>query len=171
MEVNSVGNVDEEAYVPVGFVNEAKFPEAGVVEAPHASTSTGPYAFLSYSSEDKIRVRNLCSRLVHDGVQCWFDERDLRPGQDWNAEIYNAIRRSRWVVICLTHRSRTKAGYVQRELHRALELAEEQPEGRAFIIPVRLEVCDIPDRLRHLQGVDLFRADGYQRFVDALKLS
>jgi hypothetical protein len=38
----------------------------------------------------------------------------------------------------------TKEGYVQREIRRAIEVAEEKPEGTIFIVPVKLEECDVP---------------------------
>jgi hypothetical protein len=126
-------------------------------------------AFLCHSSQDKERVRDLHRRLTEDGISCWFDEEDLRPGQDWDHEIGRALGRSRYVLACLSRGSITKAGYVQRELHRALDRADEQPEGSIYLIPVRLEPCEIPERLKRWQWVDLFEPQGYQRLVAALE--
>jgi hypothetical protein len=44
-----------------------------------------------------------------------------------------------------------------------LDVADEMPPGEVFIIPVRLEECDIPERLRHWQWVDLYRPGAYDR--------
>jgi hypothetical protein len=38
----------------------------------------------------------------------------------------------------------TKTGFVQKEIKIAPDAADEQPEGRIYIIPVRLEDCDVP---------------------------
>jgi hypothetical protein len=43
------------------------------------------------------------------------------------------------------------------------------PDNDIFIIPVRLEECDMPDSLRRLHRVDLFKAGGYGRLIDALR--
>ena len=125
--------------------------------------------FLCHSSGDKIAVRLLYHRLTSDGVRCWFDEGDLLPGQDWDHEINEAIRRSRYVLACLSAASITKTGYVQKELKRALDLADETREGPIFLIPARLEDGDVPRRLAHLHWVDLFRQEGYERLLKALR--
>jgi hypothetical protein len=38
-----------------------------------------------------------------------------------------------------------------------------------YLIPVRLEECEIPEELREHQGVDLFAEDGWTRLVKALQ--
>jgi hypothetical protein len=126
-------------------------------------------AFLCHSSGDKEEVRALYQRLTADGVTCWFDNEVLLPGQDWDLEISRAIRASRYVLVCLSRASVDKTGYVQKELRRALDRADEQPEGSTFIIPVRLEDCVIPDRLRRWQRVDLFTDSGYGRLLRVLR--
>ncbi|WP_322760932.1 hypothetical protein [Frankia sp. Cr2] len=58
---------------------------------------------------------------------------------------------------------------LQRQIAWALDVAMEQPQGAVFMIPARLEPCDIPDRLRAWNHVDLFAPDGYARLVGALR--
>jgi len=125
--------------------------------------------FLCHSSSDKPTVRNLFHRLRNDGVDPWLDEEKLLPGQEWQQEIPKAVRQSDVVLVCLSKASINKVGYVQREIRFALDIAEEQPEGFIFIIPVRLEECSIPGRLQKWQWVDLFRENGYQRLMLSLK--
>jgi hypothetical protein len=62
----------------------------------------------------------------------------------------------------------SRAGYVQKEIGFALDVAEEQPEGALFLIPVRLEECDVPERLRRWQWADLFADGGFERLQRAL---
>ena len=47
--------------------------------------------------------------------------------------------------------------------------AEEQSDDSIFLIPVRLQACDVPERLRRWQWVNLFAVDGYDRLVTALQ--
>jgi CheY-like chemotaxis protein len=138
------------------------------VEWPLPDEDRGP-VFLCHSSGDKDRVRDLYQRLTLDGVECWFDEVDLLPGQDWDLEITAAIRRSRLVLACLSQESITKAGYLQRELKKALDVADEQPEGSTFLIPVLLELCRVPQRLQRWQWADLRAEGGYDRLLASIR--
>ncbi len=124
--------------------------------------------FLCHSKDDKPKVRELYRRLVADGFDAWLDEEKLMPGQDWDLEIRKAVRESNVVVVCLSKDSVTKAGYVQKEIRFALDVADEQPEGAVFIIPARLEDCQVPTRLSKWQWVNLFEETGYERLIKTL---
>ena len=126
--------------------------------------------FLCHSSGDKPAVRDLCHRLRADGVDPWIDEEKLLPGQNWREEIPEAVRTCDVVVVCLSRKSVSKEGYLQREIRDALYAAEEKPEGTIFIIPARLEKVDVPKRLSHWQSANLFQESGYQRLLEALKV-
>jgi hypothetical protein len=130
-----------------------------------------PRLFLCHSSADKPAIRRLYRQLRDDGIRPWFDEEDLLPGQDWDWAIRRAVRNSDCVVVCLSGASTTRAGYVHREIKEALDVADEQPEGAIFVIPARLEDCEVPERLRHLHWVDLFAEDGYRRLLRAVGTS
>jgi TIR domain len=128
-------------------------------------------AFLCHSSSDKPTVRNLYRRLRADGISPWLDEEEILPGQFWETEIRKAIRSCDVVLVCLSKTSISKVGYVQKEIRYVLEVADEQPEGTIFLIPVRLEPCDVPDRFKPLQWVDLFDTTvGYERLMRSLRL-
>jgi CheY-like chemotaxis protein len=126
--------------------------------------------FLCHSAGDKPAVRDLYRRLRADGVDPWLDEEALLPGQDWDREIRKAVRAADVILVCLSCGSVTKAGYVQKEIKFALDVADEQPEGTIFLIPLRLEECDVPERLSRWQWVDLFDARGYEDLMRALRL-
>jgi TIR domain-containing protein/trypsin-like peptidase len=125
--------------------------------------------FLCHSSSDKPTVRRLYQQLRAVNVLPWLDERDILPGQDWDLEIRLAIRASQAIIVCLSERAVTKRGYVQKEIKNALDIADEQPEGAIFLIPLRLEPCEVPDRLRRWQWVDLFQQDGFEQLARTLR--
>jgi len=125
--------------------------------------------FLCHSKDDKTKVRKLYRRLVADGFDAWLDEEKLMPGQDWDLEIRNAMRETDIVIACFSNTSVTKTGYVQKEIKFALDIADEQPEGKTFIIPIRLEECSVPERLRRLQWVNLFERNGYKKMTGSLR--
>jgi len=126
--------------------------------------------FLCHSSGDKEDVRRLRTQLLSAGFQPWLDEEDILPGQDWDREIRRAIRASDLVLVCLSRASVTKTGYVQKEIRIVLDEADHQPEGTIYVIPARLENCEVPERLQRWHRVDLFREDGFGRLLRSLAL-
>ncbi|HEX6271005.1 MAG TPA: toll/interleukin-1 receptor domain-containing protein, partial [Anaerolineales bacterium] len=126
--------------------------------------------FLCHASGDKPPVRNLYKRLVAEGVDAWLDQEKLLPGQDWRVEIPRAVRDADVVVICLSNKSITKEGYIQKEIKFALDIASEKPEGTIFLIPARLEECVVPEQLGRWQWVDLFEENGFIRLLRSLTL-
>jgi DNA-binding Lrp family transcriptional regulator len=131
--------------------------------------------FLCHASQDKPVVRELYQRLLAEGwIDPWLDEEKLLPGQDWDMEIEKAVEIADVVIVCLSSNSVTKEGYIQRELRFVLRIAEEKPEGTIFVIPLRLDNCLVPRRLRDWQYVDYFpdsmKDRSYKRIVKSLSL-
>lgn len=130
--------------------------------------------FLCYASPDKSVVRALSQRLsLEDWIDVWIDENKLLPGQDWRINILDAVETSDIVIICLSNNSVNKEGYVQKELRYAQEIALEKPEDSIFLIPLRLEECNVPRGLRFYQWVDYFgesKDSSYKALVASLKL-
>ena len=129
--------------------------------------------FLCHSSQDKPIVRELYQRLSAEGwIDPWLDEEKLLPGQHWEIEIEKAVEATDVVILFLSNNSVSKEGYVQKELRFVLSIADEKPEGMIFVIPVRLDDCAIPRRLRDWQYVDYFpkgrQETVYQRTMKSL---
>ncbi|MDP1624484.1 MAG: TIR domain-containing protein [bacterium] len=126
--------------------------------------------FLCHSSQDKQKVRDLCAKLLSDSFDVWLDENKLLPGQEWEQEIPKAVRNSHIVIVCLSKKSISKEGYVQKEIKFALDVSDEKPDGAIFLIPMRLDDCEVPDRLRKWQWVDFFEVNGYEKLKNSLSL-
>ena len=132
--------------------------------------------FLGHASEDKPRVRELYHQLKAQGFSPWLDAVDLMPGQNWRIEIPNAIKSAGIFLACLSKQSIAKQSYVQREFRYALSAYAERVPGSIFLIPVRLDECEVPDlrlpelelNLRDLHWVDLFDADGFERLLQSI---
>ncbi len=132
-------------------------------------TEHKPRIFLCHASDDKARVKKLYHQLKDAGYHPWLDKEDLLPGQSWWAEIKRIISDPyNLVVICLSCNSVTKRGTVQREIKRALDVLEEMPEDTIYLIPARLERCEVPERLAKLHWVDLFEPDGFEKLRQAI---
>jgi len=138
------------------------------------TTDNKLHVFLCHASQDKPIVRELYRQLYSEGwIDPWLDEEKLLPGQDWNLEIEKGLDAADAVIVCLSGQSVSKEGYVQRELRTVLDIALEKPEGTIFIIPLRLDDCELPRRLRELHRLDYFpepaRRASYQKLLASLK--
>jgi len=147
------------------------------ISRPQADTSTPDEAeattrtlrvFLCHAAVDKPAVRNLYHRLCADGIDPWFDEESLEGGEHWQEAIARAVRSTDAALICLSTQATAQTSHFHKQISLALDVAEEHPEGSIFIIPLKLEACDLPHRLQHLYPVNLLAADGYQRLLRSL---
>ena len=102
------------------------------------------------------------------GFSPWIDREDIPAGKEWAPEIEAAMHASDFVIVCLSNKSVSKRGFVQRELRAALDLYEEIPEGRVFLLPVRLEACPVPNQLSRFQYTDLFETQGLDRLMRSI---
>lgn len=126
--------------------------------------------FVSYASEDFRRVRRLQLRLrAEPDFEPWLDKSNIFVGDDWKDVINKAIGTSDAVVICLSSYSFRKIGFVQTEIGWALKMADQRPEGTTFIIPAKLEPCEVPRRLSKWQWAELFKKGGYEHLTTSLR--
>lgn len=125
--------------------------------------------FLSYASEDRAFVREVYDRLRSGGLYPWMDKKDLLPGQNWDSEIQKAMQKAHFIVVFFSKHSVRKKGYVQRELKAAIDLLKEVPEDQIFVVPVRIDECEIPRSYRHLHYCDLFDGDGPDKLLTVLR--
>jgi hypothetical protein len=123
----------------------------------------GLHIFLCHCSEDKPFVRLLRDRLFAAGFSPWLDEDDIPVGAKWAKEIRQALDESHAVVICLSNEFVVKTGYVQKELHEAVDLAQYRPSIHTYLFPIRLEDCPIPPELEEVQYVNLYGDGGFDR--------
>ena len=128
--------------------------------------------FLCHASQDKPAVRELYKRLAAEKwIDPWLDEENLLPGQDFDLEIYRAARDSDSIIICLSKVSVAKEGYVNKEIRRALDAADEKPEGAIYIIPLRLDDCSPSfERLKKLHWADYFTPNAHEKLIKSLRL-
>ena len=126
--------------------------------------------FLCHSSQDKPIVRELYRRLLAEGwIDPWLDERKLLPGQDWRTNIEEAVESSEVVIICLSNHSVNKEGFVQKEMRYAREISLEKPDDTIFLVPIRLDECDVPRGLRFYQWGNYFDEQKEQSYIDLLE--
>ncbi len=132
--------------------------------------------FLCYAKENSTSVREFRERLKgEDWVDPWFDEEDILPGEKWEGSVADAVHNSHAVIIFLSSIAVRTEGFFHKELKLALDAAAEKPDGTIFIIPIRLDDCEVPVRLQPYQYVDYFgdqeQKDAvYSSLIKALKI-
>jgi len=127
--------------------------------------------FLCHASQDKPVVRELYKRLAAETwIEPWLDEENLLPGQDFDVEIYKAIRDADAIIICLSKISVAKESYLNKEIRRALDISDEKPEGAIYNIPLRLDDCSPSfERLKKLHYADYFTPNAHERLLKSLR--
>jgi WD40 repeat protein len=116
--------------------------------------------FLSHNAKDKDRVRSLAERLRHAGLQVWFDEWVIKPGDDIYLAIERGLEVTRTLILCMSPNA-FGSNWVSLERSTVL-FRDPTNEGRCFI-PLLLTDCDLPDALRRYKYVD-FREEAEAAF-------
>ncbi len=132
--------------------------------------------FLAHAKEDKEAVSELYDRLNEAGYKPWLDEKDLLPGQNWQSEISRVIKNSQLFIACLSKRSIAKQGFVQQEFRMAINQAAKLPSESIYLIPLRLDDCEIPDlrqneyglNLRDIHWLNYWEVDGFDKLEKAI---
>lgn len=131
--------------------------------------------FISYAKEDVVSARKLYKDLrTEDYIQAWFDEESLLPGHNWKKEIKHKIKGSDYFIILISKHSMNKRGVVQKEIREAIDVMQELPDGKIYIIPARLdESHPTHDFLADIQWIDLFRDwnDGIKKIKGTILFS
>ena len=84
--------------------------------------------FISYSSEDRALVENVCKNFDEQGITYWVDHRDVKFGENFATTIPEAIEGAKIFLIFVSETANTST-YVLREVDKAVK--EEK-----IIIPI-----------------------------------
>jgi hypothetical protein len=134
----------------------------------HFDISKRKNIFLCYAGEDRPKVEKLYNQLKNEGFNPWMDKKDIIPGQDWQLEIKKAITKADYFIACLSNSFKNRT-YGHKEIKIALNVLDTLPEGHIYLIPARLEECQVEDRLSDRQWVDLYDQNGFEFLMKALR--
>ncbi|MDB4292886.1 toll/interleukin-1 receptor domain-containing protein [Maribacter sp.] len=101
--------------------------------------------FISYSRDDLAFVTRLVDALRKKGEDVWFDSQ-IRSGNQWDHTIEQEIRRADVLITVLSETS-VASHNVMDEVSLAIDLGKT-------ILPVKIQECEVPMRLRRFQYVD-----------------
>lgn len=126
--------------------------------------------FLSHSSRDKPLLREIM-QYIPNHVRTWFDDKDLRIGENLYVSIRQAIDTDTDFVLIFISPEAVRSGWVRRELEWALK--REREIGRVFILPIVLDKeswSELPEEIqnkRYLLCTD-FSVSGIRQFANQL---
>ena len=121
-----------------------------------------PKIFLSYAHEDIGMAKRIYQDLKRYGLDVWFDNESLLPGQDWENEIEKAIETSKYFLVLLSSKGMSERGYVHKEIRLALNVFDRCPEDDIFMIPIRLDDCQPAHRkIKKINWINLFPETEY----------
>lgn len=119
--------------------------------------------FFSYSRLDSAFALRLAKDIREAGVDIWIDQLDIPAGEHWDVEVEKALTHASCVLVILSPAS-TASNNVQDEISFALFSGKK-------IIPVMLEDCVAPFRLRRIKRIDFSKnyLEGLNQILLALK--
>lgn len=133
---------------------------------PPVATGTAPLLFISYSRRDAALVDRLELSLQRAGYNVWVDRGNLTGGQEWSAQIQEAIDQCAAMVVVISPDA-IRSAEVEKEYQSALKLGKPVFGALArttYRIPAALRQRPICD---HRQGL-LF---GIFALADALAMA
>jgi hypothetical protein len=116
--------------------------------------------FISYSRVNKDFAVRLARELKSEGFAVWLDQLDIPAGARWDVELEQALEESEIFMVIMTAAAISSEN-VRDEIGYAID------NGKRFL-PVLLEPCNVPLRLRRFQYVD-FTNKNFDEGVDSAK--
>lgn len=113
-----------------------------------------PLVFLASAIEDEKRVQSVADELLQQGVMTWFIRKDLLAGSHRSRAVAEAIADANRVIVFLSKASEASGAWLQRQLQWALEEQKRKPDQERYIVPVRLDECQVPAELQEIQWLD-----------------
>ena len=118
--------------------------------------------FITYSSKDQKVARTICAALENRGLSCWISSRNVKPGQNFQEQIFEAIHAAKIMVLVFTANANNS-----NEIKKELALASQ---NNLVVIPVRVEDV-IPSgafayELATRQWIDMF--DDWENSITTL---
>jgi hypothetical protein len=131
--------------------------------------------FISYPRANIALARKIVGELDQAGIDVWFDEREILPGDNWAGKIAKALDESNAMVVLLTPDGIRRPGHVRSELNFAL--GKKSFSGRLIPVlvgsPENFPHDSIPWILRRLHMINLpehgREDEGIRQITQALK--
>ena len=109
-------------------------PQTPAVELPAFKADS---IFISYASEDRAVAQNVRTVLEAAGLDVWFDQRALEPGDDYREKIFTHIERCSFFLPMISRNTVSDdRRFFRLEWRKAVDEAGFRPEDYPFIQPI-----------------------------------
>ena len=126
--------------------------------------------FISYARQDQFAVRKLYAGLKKAGLDIWFDEKSIQPGDHWLRKIETNIRTCAcFLVVVSQNTDKRLEGAFHREWVCALDRAKGFKPDATFIVPVLIDDSRLPADFEHLDIVRLRGGEINETLTDTVK--
>jgi len=115
--------------------------------------------FLGYPSERLADARRIWVFLKSLQLNVWFDKESIIAGERWREVRERAQDASDLILHVISSEIEIRAGDVQRELKRTLDLATEKPFSALFTIPILVGGASVPSEFARYHYIDMTRDD------------
>lgn len=117
--------------------------------------------FVSYSRVDSHKASALVAALQSRGIQVWYDNGQIRGGEDFEFYIYNALQSCARIIV-LWSVSSVNSAWVLREASFGVH--------KQKLLPARLDRVQLPEDFQHLHTIDLSSWDGTEDYSEFKRL-
>src|SRR5919205_4606840 len=121
---------------------------------------------LSHSAKDSAVARAVAERLRADGLRVWFDEWEIKPGDNIPAKIEEGLEQSRVLVLCISA-SAFGSDWAQLEAG-TFRFRDPLNKQRRFI-PLRLDDAPIKDSLAQFLYINWLPDDREREYAKLLE--
>jgi uncharacterized protein YjbI with pentapeptide repeats len=131
--------------IPNSFLKKIGLPELYIDYLPDFYMDSLTYypVFLSHSWENKDFARKLYDALIAKGVGVFFDEKKIRPGDDFYESLSQGIEYYDKMILVCSKASLSESWWVDREIDRVLakerELMKERGKRINLLIPIMVD--------------------------------
>lgn len=147
--------------------------ELSVSRASLTAASPGddrPRVFLSYASQDQLKVGWVRDGLRERGLDPWMDTEGLRGGDDWANVLQTSVEACDYFVLCQSHALTQRTfSYVHKEIEYARHRQSMAAESVRFMVPVLLDDVAPMPKLSDIQSMKLHEDTDLDRLVKVLK--
>ena len=146
-------------------IENSRIPDGTRISRGTQIRNSIPSCFICYSSIDKKFARMIADVISKVGYGVWIDEGEIRIGDSFFDSIGEALKTIKFLIVILSKNS-IQSEWVKKELH--IALSRQLKERRVIVLPVLVELCEIPIFLQDIKYADFTNEDTFQKDAQTL---
>ncbi len=128
------------------------------------------YIVITHANSDTSIAREVATKLTDAGFDARLaSEARQVPQEDQRAIVQRLIRNSHACIALFSSESVRQRGPHQLELNIALDVLKEIPGDQIFLIPVKIDFCELPYSVRDYHALELGDPNAIPRLNQALR--